>query len=271
MSGFLYYIPGRRALDPADLPKLGLGHLLDEPERSDQSHVGLTRREVNAGPDNQGAGLVVGVGGGPVGYWPEHQRWELLHAPASEGDGQPAVYVGYYPDAPPGPDGLARSKQIPGHNVELGHPPAEWVVPAVRSVVRSDDPVPAVLTLNGDGHWHRQPLERYRRITEFADRVYETVMLDAATQAGEGDRDDDSPAPITDQDAAWAAAEALSINYRVSAAEVSALGLLRTDRFWDPDGPLLALIDWPTFMSVARELEKKDGPATPAGSSTSSG
>lgn len=274
MSGFLYYLPEQKQIGAADLMHLRLRYLLDEPGRADQADVPLTQRQVNRGPDDQGAGLVFAVGGGGassggVGYYPDRQRWTRVPDHLRPKGAAP-LYVGFEPEAPPAPEALARAKQYDGHRVELGEPPRPWLIPVMRSQVRDEDPMPATLKLNGDGHWHREPLDRFKPLAEFADRVFDQAMRDAASVAGE-EADRSAPEPMTEEEAAWGVTEALAINYRLSAFEVSLLGLIRTDRLMDADGPLLALIDWPRMVEVARELEKKGAPATPAGSSTPSG
>ena len=71
------------------------------------------------------------------------------------------------------------------------------------------------------------------------------------------------------------AARALGVNYRVSAAEVSALELLTTDASFEI---LQALVDWPTWMrAFERDLSQKKGaiaepaPAEDAASTSSTG
>ncbi len=262
MSGLLYFIAGARGrLTDRKLIDLGLGHALEK--------GGTAQAELRAGPDGL-EGVLVRFDSGPAAEampcrFEADQVWkkmvgkehgQVAHATPEHGQdaratpehGQDAhvTYLGWVKDAPPGPGELRRGVVYDGESVELrdGH---RWVIPRAHAVLE-DRPttLPQVLELDEAGNWVGRPEERFAGICADAWKIWEMF------QAGAG-------MSLPAAEAIRIAVAALACNYRVSAAEVSALGLLNTSHL---DAIFAALIDAGEVLARAVAIQKKkDSPA----------
>lgn len=237
----LYYLPGARSpFGREKLEAAGLGYAV-EPGR-------LTWVESLRGPEGAPAGVVcadtAGCEEARIGLYPERQVWRK--APGRD------WWLGWYRDHVPGPNELRREKQLAGHWVELGDG-RKWLAPVARSWagdvgnVRWVRAVEAAYALDEEGNWAVTGVAAaHEALWGAANAVWEEVRQLEET----GKR------TLELQDQAGMAVLALGMNYRVSAVEASALGLLT-------DGAMAeifrALIDWPKL----EELSKKNaaGPA----------
>jgi hypothetical protein len=238
-----YYIPGRQGATLDVLRDLGLGHAFEEATPKG--------RLAGRGPDD-GEGLFIAP---TDGRGLSRARTDLAWQKAP---GQ-TWWIGT--NGSGDPKALARDEQIDGHLVKLGDG-NEWLVPVARSFARGSV-LPESLVLGDDGvSWVGEPLERFVAISAKA----ESVEL-----AFRGDLPEDAVPLDMLQEGAQIVTEALALNYRVSALEVSALRLLT--------GPIIAralwaFIDGPTLESVAKEMEAtrgKDPAGIPGGSSSFDG
>jgi hypothetical protein len=237
-----YYIPGREGVTLGALRELGLGYAFEEKTPKARVH--------GRGPDD-GEGLFIAPGDGKgLGRaradlsWmnPPDTAWWI----GSSGGGDPAV--------------LEHEDQIDGHLVKLGDG-REWLIPAARSFGRGSV-LPESMILGPDGKtWVGEPLARFAQISTRAERV---------ELAFRGTLPDDAEPLDMTQEGAEIVVDALALNYRISALEVSVLRLLT--------GPIIArclwaLVDGPTLEAVAEEA-KREGKASagiPGGSSSSDG
>lgn len=259
MGALLYFLPevkgGVSALATASNGRLvsyGLADMLGE---------NVSTRGADAGPSGT-HGLVVSHSGRAtqIGYWPDRQTWSEV--PACEG--RLAAWIGFATDSPPGPDDLARDEQVGGHMIKLGDG-REWLIPIARAFP-DDSPIDEILRIGPNGELVKAPLPKYAAITADADRVWR--MMESAN-------DDPNQIPsedaiIPDLDCIAIATRALAINYRVRTQEVSALDLILRSTVMPV---LLALIDYPTRMSVVKDMvaadAKKKGAADTSGGSDS--
>jgi len=157
MPGFLYYLPGEaRKLTREELDEVGLTYAFDR---------NPTSNGCRAGPGGK-SGMVLASGDTKVGYYPDQQTWKRI--PGNKAD----AWVGIYADSPPGPDDLARDKQLDGHLVELsdGH---KWLIPKARQWIEEDGELrwqhtlPQRLARNEQGHWVPcGPVDKYARLAE---------------------------------------------------------------------------------------------------------
>ena len=200
MSSFYYWIPnGKPSIALPELLQLGLGYALEG---------GHTARGCDSGPDKQ-RGAVVCQGAnkdGRLGYFPEKQTWKQI--PGKD------VWCGYYTEAMPTPEELARDEPIPGVWIELDGG-GKWQAPIARKRFEDDGElfwsynVPRRLTLDEGGEWVPGEVKpRYQRLWADAERT-EQAVIDGAE--------------VDDLDAI--AIRALQINYRVSAIELDLLGI----------------------------------------------
>lgn len=184
----------------------------------------------------------------------------------------------WHDDPPPEPADLARTEQLQGHAVELadGH---RWLVPLARGWAEEDGELrwytalPQRLTRR-DGQWQRgDVLPRFARLWQIAEQweARWQAAIDAAV--AEEDRKDQAEqsrvrCELSLHDAADLAAEVLGANYRLTAAEVSLLGLFADHT---PATVLDALIDLPTRAEWIRAQAQKKTPPAPAGVNTPAG
>jgi hypothetical protein len=216
--------------------------------------AGTHQQQLIRGPDNDRGTLFSAKELDParLKYRPDEQDWELVGAA-----GRPAYWIGTFKDDPPGPADLARKKMLPGHLVELADGRG-WLCPVARGQAASDGrlvwyhtlPRTIVLADESDREFTEGPVvPRYARLWQLAGAYWQARLGSAIADAGEG-----AEVSFDFQGAAAAAVECLVVNYRVSAVEVSRLGILDTEA---PRKILDALIDWPTLVRLSAELQKK--------------
>jgi hypothetical protein len=198
MAGFLYYFP--------DAPKPltsreTAGHITEcglEPIFRDGS---WPRVEVNAGPDNM-KGQIVAIDPGPkgkapaCGYYPNDQEWREVKRV-----GYSTYWIGWMRDARPGPDDLARPRQLRGWPVRLADG-NQWMVPVVYPSERAT--LPVGFHPNGDGQVHLMATGDIQ--IEEAERFYEIAIGDGQYMMSE---------------AFVFCTKVLAINYRVGLYECS--------------------------------------------------
>jgi len=200
-------------------------------------------------------------------YQPDQQEWIRGTC-----DG---VWVGRWRDAPlPTPAGLARGEQLAGHRVELvdGH---LWQVPIARKWTVDAGELAWYVALprrleRRDGAWQfGGVLPRYARLWEIAERWEDrwaaayaaAVASEASNQAEQAEANDAFLAvELSLHDAADLAAEILGANYRVTAAEISLLGLFADTT---PAAVLDALIDRPTRLEWCKKKREAALVTTP--------
>lgn len=218
MARLVYFLAGVGTMSAARAHQLGLGYALDG---RGVAYVGMT-----CGPGGA-SGVLFGRSETPLTN-PERLRW----APCPS---RPRLHVGWDPGDPPGPRDLARRKQLQGHAVELADG-NRWLVPVARHP-GGDSPLPRRLAWSGEGWAQGEVIESRRALWEGACRAWENLT---------GDVREDGVMLVSD--GAELAVMALSANYRVSQAEVSALGLLDTETSAEV---LKALVDWPAIELLA--------------------
>jgi len=237
MAGFLYYVP-----ESLTIGEFRRSHLTRFGEV-----LSLATRGVEAGPDGKsGTILVIEREHKPrPGYFAERQEWQ--QAPGA------AWWVGWERESRPIPVDLQRDEVVAGHEIKLEDGNL-WTIPLVR-LAMGGSALDQRLRLRADGGLIEQPLQRYAAITRLAEQIWQLVR---------GQADQEEPAIEVEWDHAI---QALAMNYYLAAEEVSVLGLLTKKRIGDI---LLALIDWPTFTKLLKEMNKKKVPVS-GESSTGSG
>jgi len=265
MPGFLYYLPdlGKPATRE-DAAKAGLGYAFEKARSFAQCGC-------NSGPDKRPGHVVAdatSLTDRRVGYYPDKQTWHRIPRFVSES----GVWVGYYTDAPPTPADLARPRQLQGHLVELADG-NKWLIPVARAFeITGDDIRPVIslpqrLTLDDEGQWTESAIEaRWQYLWDIGQGWLDTVMGVAPGGDADGESVDGKVIDLTIAGLADSAVSILQANYRVSAAEVSMLGLLNRDVLAHV---LNAVIDMPTFaawQSKKAEAAGSPGDAGPAAS-----
>jgi hypothetical protein len=238
MHGLLYYIPGRDgAASETLLDDTGLEAIFTKAD--------YTRSNVRNGPGDSGPGVIIGYSG-RVGYYPDDQLW-------TEFDRH---FIGIVRGAAPGPDDLARAEFVEGYPVPMGDG-NPWVFPMIRSFAGQSS-LPSRLRLGPGRTWVSEVLPEY---SSLCDRVehWHDVIWDCFVSERRLPKD---PALID------LVIDALAVNYRVRAEEVSVLGLLAGAKLFQY---LAVLIDAPTRWREEHEEKKTETQAAAIGSPSSNG
>jgi len=172
---------------------------------------------------------------GLVKYEPAEQTW-------IDAGG---YWVGYWTAEKPSEEAFRREKMLAGEPVKLLDG-ATWTVPIARSMANGAT-LPQKLVLGEDKKtWLLADLPKYVELCGDAEKVAELFQGSAA--------DGEHKLSIDYQVGMAICVKALTINYAVSAVEISLLELFTGDEMW---AVLLALIDVPGVMRVQSAREKK--------------
>ena len=252
-AGFLYYAPGKTAINRATVDSMGLGPVFGNPS--------LPCVHTTTGPDGKG-GMVFcpgPEGGHPsikAGYFKDKQTWRSC-------DGG-KFWLGYYTADRPTPRGLARAATVGRFAPPLGDG-SRWMIPvAVSGWDPESIDLPMTLALGDSGRFDKRiPRPEFHALCQDAERA--TEVFKVAFNIGEPPEEE--PEPMSPEDLADLAVRALQINYRVGKWEVNELGLLTTTNVGTIVG---VLVDLPTALSMQEAIKKNDG-ASPASPDTADG
>lgn len=273
MSGFLYFIEGKKAAGSDVLEAAGLTHALAEGE--------ITTCEATKGPGKTG-GIVAAVAGTEaalVKYTPKLQTWTPIEGGGRrpEAGGEPTAsglkpvvaWLGYYTDDPPGPMDLIRPDAVlDGYTKVLESPagPDQWIIPRARIYTEDvaggtvDGPtsdLPQSLSMVG-GKLIEKPLPRYRQACLDAERIWAAVM-----SANDAESPADDAVTLDSVEEFHLAVRILAINYRVGIPEINALGVVTTAT----KGEIIkCFVDFPAYAKVQSEraAAKKAEPSSEA-------
>lgn len=147
--------------------------------------------------------------------------------------------------AAPGPEDLARKEKVGGHTVRLADG-RDWMVPLAR-VFPEGTLLPRVYTFGPNGEEVQDVMPRYVGLSRKAEALFERYS------SGEGWE-------FSEDEGFALAAEALGVNYRITAYEARALGLFTTQNV---RAVLHALYDGPTVEArIEAYLAEKKTPVT---------
>ena len=230
----LYFIEELHSANQETLKKHGLDRLLPN---------NFSTRECGKGPGNK-RGIAVGDPEfGKILYNDANQSW-------SPRFGFPGTYVGVNCN-PVTPAQLARDKQVSGPMVELldGN---KWMVPQLREWREGDAEIPFVYECKLPTVLKQSPTTgafvsgpvtpSYRELWEESLAISEDMAKRSKNSRYEIDSD------RLDRFVAGL----LSVNYRVSAAEIGLLGLIDVNLYRDI---IWAALDWGTLMELAKNAE----------------
>lgn len=197
--------------------------------------VGQGDREVDA---------VVLTLGESAGFYPDKQRWDRFALDV------PEHWIGTYIDAQPDPKDLERDEMIAGHRVKL-RDGNDWLVPSARSFAGGTS-LPQDLMLGPDGKLVGEISAEYRGLFDRASDLAASVYRDYTEEEMAADT---IIVEMEPEDMFRLAVDALAVNYRVSIEEVNHLRLLNSPAM---HAVLRALVDFPTFVELAKELAAQD-------------
>jgi hypothetical protein len=255
---FLYFIPDRPAIKPDEAAALGLGYAFER-------GLGIDCVEVQGGPDGRN-GIVIAQQDaylpGQLAYRKKLQNWRKF--PDRD------VWVGFYSDAPPGPEDLARTEQRTGIHVPLNDG-RRWLVPLARSHSESPDgsectAYQTLIELPDFGPGGRLLPTRVPRESQ---ALFD--LAEAWLRVRDGAAGDDDHARFDYHGRLAAAAFVLQTNYRLGLVEAVYLELLSLTK---SEQVLDALIDLDTLLAWCRKSESKkkaEASPSPAGYVSSAG
>jgi len=242
MAGLLYYVPNRKHATLADLGELGLAYAFE----------GDCTPRGTRGPDGADGVILADCRRvESIGHYADRQQWQQI-------PGNPAgAWVGRYTDQPTLPEDLQRLESLPGHMVRLADG-REWLVPVARGWAEQGGeavwyvalPQTMKLDENGTTWVQGDVLDRYGPLWQLACRWWDFRFGSAAEDDCEGAQRGMDFAACAD-----AAVAALAVNYRLSAIEVSLLGLLADGI---PPQILMAVVDWPTMENFLERKKKQE-------------
>lgn len=258
--GFLYFREGGGTLRPDEVDKLGLRYAFGS-QRVQQGGVNGNNKlggkpgVIFADPDRHQ--------GKSIGYHADQQTWRKM--PRVEG--RPECWVGYWNDAKPTPDDLARKPMLPGEvamTLGDGH---QWVVPTLTEFdaeTRSGEcELPAPLDYDEDGNlFNGKPTGVYGQLWDAVHPVALGVCF------GSNDAESDIKEP-TDEEIRKAAFAILGANYVVSMPELVCLGALQNEATFR--NIVVASCRGRWLLDALNQLSKKNDPTVEDGSDTSGG
>lgn len=252
---FLYFKAGSiaKVVTKQDVRELGLEYALGD---------SIENREVLSGPGGQ-RGVVfcdsARAGDRSAGYFPDQQTWREMPTR----DGRPPLWIGYWNDAPPTPESLARASQLPGVPVLMADE-RHWLIPIVRNYDEQRDVytsnLPAYLDYDGEGRIvPGQVLACHQRLWDLTAPV-------ADAQFGTGD-------PLESEQQLYTAVVALlTANYVVDLPELVVLGVLASDYSLATVVEVSCRYDrLKKWIAESEEQKKTESTPTEPGSSTSAG
>lgn len=187
----------------------------------------------------------------------EQQKWRRIPGRCC---GKQEIYIGYWRDAKPTPDDLARPEMLSGYRLKLADG-NEWQIPVVRAFdedTASAIPLlPTHYDLDEDGELTRGAVqESHRWLWELTEPAWNAMV---------------SETEVSDQDMLSVAAKLMGANYAVDAVElVGMLGALSPQM--SPSGIVSLALDYFTFKRWMDAKKKSvtlsptdDGCNTPPG------
>lgn len=234
MGAIIYYIPGASAVSRAGIEKAGLGYTL--PKDTGTPEYTTTQK----GPDGAFGALFLFQGKDKVDLvqLAQETKWEQI--PHTK------CWFGYDKNNPPKPQDLKRVSVRESYAVMLSDG-NKWDVPIIRHVDNTTE-LPKQLKHDGE-KWlavslRPEHLDLFERAGQVWDE-YITPLMETDDSA-----DDDEAIEISLTNGWDFAVDALALNYRISIAEVSLLGLFDSTT---ASQAALAAIDWFTWCDYDKK------------------
>ncbi len=225
MAHYQIYIPGRSGQNPQNLTDVGLADFVE----------GVNWLDEPVGPDGNGGCLAAWLTPQQVsdgyghGYFSDQQDW----SPAVTYDGLKArrYWIGFWKDADPTPDELARPYRYRGRSCELGDG-NNWLFPEPNEL-------PADMIRDDDGSWRFELQRRFHDYSIDCDQwLTKLSTSDDATQ-------------INYHHVADFIERSLRLNYRITSEVVNRLRLFNRDNV---AAPMLAVCG---ATALAEAYEKR--------------
>jgi len=237
MAGFLYAIANINTVKAAVLNTAGLTGIFGQ--------MPYCQRYTTKGPGGQACSLIsLGEAGDKLHFKPEQQHWQK----SMNGKYQ----LGFYNDDRPTERDLQRKRQMAGHEVELADG-GKWLVPIAR-MFSGGSTLPQSLILGKNGEVITEELSEYAEFSSRVGQLWEDFQCENKWKEG-------NP-KLTATERIQLAIEALAWNYHTEADEVNLLKLITTQNISEI---LTAIIDIPTLMEAAKQMEDEKKKEADAG------
>lgn len=255
MSQFLYFIPGipRSNVPRAEVASTFAAVALWDLLRSDKTWAGdayVANPLTQDGPGGQTGTIFACLPGGmaiegfSVDYRPAEQTW----IPCG------TAWLGWYTNNPPTESSLRRQATVTGYGVVLNDD-CEWHAPTVRCFPEgSRITLPQAIGRGPDGKRTTITKPHYQRFQDLTAKLWDFRFVKEGLTIGE---------------ACDAAAQLLSLNYRLGPCEADALGLFEVVQNIGQEANWMGIIeaayDWPIVAELlhAEELKKKESVPKP--------
>ena len=250
---YLLYIPNLQGCSQDRLVELGLRPLIEQ--------VGPEWKEVEEGPDGNRGMLLTWVNKssryGPK-FDPENQTWTPAPATAGGATSEGDYWIGQYTgDNKPSPSDLAHRNQFQGLDTTLADGNT-WTIPVARKL-------PHRHALNPETGEHRRVIDsRYAMYWEVSTRtaieVFRQLEMVEWIRDSElaGEMPADTAAEVTVENAWDFVCQALSINYRLTPAIISELGLIDDSAMISC---VIAALELPIIQALGGPSQKKNLPS----------
>jgi hypothetical protein len=168
MATLLYYTPGNKTVSPQFAVELGI--------TGGNCDGQIENRGVNTGPDNKSGCVFSFLPANDkgkisrVGYYPDNQIWQDAGK----------FWIGREKDAAFIPADFERRETISGHLVKL-EDGNEYLVPVGR-IFPQGTVFPSALILGPGGEMVQEPLSKYARLIQHAERIFETWLVELGLQ-----------------------------------------------------------------------------------------
>lgn len=179
----------------------------------------------------------------------ENQVWKKMPRP-----GQPDVYVGYWKDARPTPEKLARRQMLNGFTLTM-RDKSQWRVPLVRFLDKGSDSLvsglPTSVGLDDNGEFAAgDVVEEYAYLYELMGKYAANMQAGTLVDLFES---------LSMKDLCSDAKRLLQANYVVDAAEISQLKLWQVsrDECVEANAIILAAIDYQNYHDWEEASKKK--------------
>lgn len=231
---FMYFVPGRNAVDEGDIASLGLGHLAGclLSQRKTQNGPGGLEGLIFAARENEGsvwaklAGYVA-----PdvrVGHYPAEQEWVNTGR----------VWIGWFKSARPRPSDLLRPMPCGGDAVSMSDG-SEWLLPTLKDL-------PNQYGATGAGEFGARPSAKYAAAYAAIDTLRQWVAASA---------------PMTYERVVRALCDLASVNYRAGYPEALALEIFDDEVIQTAAVTVLRLAEIAEELAATESEKKTDGAA----------
>jgi len=243
MGTIVYYLPTGSVINKKKITEAGLSYIL--PHGTGMPEYTTTQQ----GPDGKLGVIFAFQGKDKMNLNNLAQTVEWKQIPKSD------AWFGIDKENPPGPKDLERAKMKESYPVELSDGNI-WLVPIIRNVDGSTE-LEKRLEHDGDSWIEVGVRAEHEALFTRASEIWEQFIAPLLVPEEEdAEATEDADIAITLGDGWDFAVDALALNYRISVAEISMLGLFDSDT---ATSAVMAAIDWLRWKEFQKKNEAEGG------------